>query len=74
MTTSHVPKGTTMALRFCGTVFDVAVRSKRDQELFAFMPPPIDDFDANAIATPMPGVCVSVNVAVRLTVSILVFF
>lgn len=61
--------GTTMALRFCGTVFDVAVRSKRDQELFAFMPPPIDDFDANAIATPMPGVCVSVNVAVGDAVS-----
>jgi len=56
--------GTNMTLRFCGTVFEVAVRSKRDEELFAHMPEPVDDFDANAIATPMPGVCVNVNVQV----------
>jgi hypothetical protein len=37
--------GTTLSLRFCGTIFDVAVRSKRDQELFQFMPEPVDDFD-----------------------------
>lgn len=49
-------------LRFFGSVFNVTVLSKREHELWQYMPEKVDEVDLNAIVTPMPGVCVSVSV------------
>jgi len=55
-------QGSTWSFRFCGTVFDLAIRTAHDEYLNQHLPERVEEIDLNAITTPMPGVCISIAV------------
>eukprot|EP00051_Salpingoeca_urceolata_P027513 m.481788 g.481788 ORF g.481788 m.481788 type:complete len:706 (-) comp22328_c0_seq1:117-2234(-) len=54
--------GATMQIRYCGTVFDVAVRSTLDQKFYDTLPPKAEVDTSALVITPMPGTLISVAV------------
>lgn len=53
-----------LTLQYKGTIFKLAVRSKREQELFKYMPLPQEVDAARFVTSPMPGAVYSVRVNV----------
>eukprot|EP00040_Diaphanoeca_grandis_P005988 m.35441 g.35441 ORF g.35441 m.35441 type:complete len:716 (-) comp17140_c0_seq1:147-2294(-) len=51
-----------MTIRVYGSEFEVAVRDRDEHEMDQYFPEIIEEIDDNVVVTPMPGVCISIDV------------